>query len=203
MMLPETGAKTDGLCMRCYGTPRDAYRIKQRYSPPATIKTRKASGNLTESDLKAFPVWISCSADDDKVRPVSSRGLPEVCEAVVATTFKFADGSEHSGAVVVMLLGETFEFAEPFLLRPGERIDFSDSRPQFTYQKISPSLAEGLRRNFLQNLTRVERQIGRPLAQVFPMNFDLQSPLREGQPRLTGAFPMPEFKLPNVVGDEV
>jgi len=203
MMLPDTGAKTGGLCMRCYGTPRDADRIKQRRSPPPTNKTRRASANLTQTDLKAFPVWVSCGADDDKVRPVSSGGLPEVCEAVVAATFKFADGSEHSGAVVVMLMGEECEFAEPFLLRPGERIDFSDSRPQFTYQKISQSLAEGLRRNFRQNLTRVERQIGRPLAQVFPMTFELRSPLREGQAPLRGLFPMPEFKLPNVVGDEV
>jgi hypothetical protein len=202
-MLPETGERTGGLCMRCHGTPRDAHRIKQGHSPPPTSKTRKASANLSELDLKAFPAWISCSADDDRVRPASSRGLPEVGEAVVAATFKFADGSEHFGAVVVMLMDGAFELAEPFLLRPGERVDFADSRPQFTYQKVSPSLADGLRRNFLQNLTRLERQIGRPLAQVFPMNLELREPLRKGQPLPTGSFQMPEFKLPNVVGDEV
>lgn len=201
-MLPETGEKTGGLCMRCHGTPRDGRRIQQRHSAPATSKTRKASGNLNEADLNAFPIWV-CSVDDDKVRPVSSRGLPEVCEAVVGATFCFSDGSEHFGAVVVLLTRESFEFAEPCLLRPGERIDFADGRPQFTYQKISPSLAEGLRRNFLQNLARLERQIGKPLSLVFPISFKLRAPLRKGHPPPEGVFPMPEFKLPSEVGDEV
>jgi hypothetical protein len=202
-MLPETGERTGGLCRRCHGTPQDTHRIKQGHSVTPTSKTRKASVDLTELDLKTFPIWISCSVDDDRVRPASSRGLPEVGEAVIATTFKFADGSEHFGAVVVMRMGDAFELAEPFLLRPGERVDFTDGRPQFTYQKISSSLAEGLRRNFLQNLARLERQIGRPLAQVFPMSLELRAPLKAGQPLATGTFPMPEFKLPKVVGDDV
>lgn len=197
-MLAETGAKTGGVCMRCFGTQREDSRTKQAASRAPTSRTKKFALALTKLDLETFSIWARCSDDDDKVRPASARSLKSEVEFVVAANFTFADNSHHFGGAEVILRSGGPTVSAPFLLRTSERINFEDHTSAYTFSKMTPKLAEELRRKFLQNLARLERQIGRPISQVFPLQYELRT-----IPPTVGELPAPTFRLPTIVENEV
>jgi hypothetical protein len=195
MMLAETGARTDGLCMRCFGTAREDRRNQQVPTRPPTARTTKYARALTRLDLEAFPIWVRGVDDDARVRPASSRTLATASEFVMAANFKFADGSDHFGGMEVTDAG-VLRFAAPFLLRPGERIDFNDHTASYSFAAITPKLIEELRCKFAQNMARLERQIGQPLEQVFPISFQLRASTQRATTPSAGELPIPSFKAP-------
>jgi hypothetical protein len=202
MMLAETGSRTGGVCMRCFGTEREDSRATQTPSRAPTTRAKKYALALTKLDLETFSVWVRCADDDDKVRPASVRALDAGVEFVAAAKLKFADGSEHFGGVEVIRTNEGHTVAGPFLLHSGTRINFTDHTSEYSFAKMTPKLAEELRRKYFQNQARLERQIGRSLPKVFPVQFELLTSLTPGKKPLAGELPVPTFQLPNIAGDE-
>lgn len=197
-MLPETGAKTGGLCMRCFGTAREDSRTRQAPSRPPTARSRKFALALTMLDLKTFPVWKRCSDDDEKARPCAKHSPTVGDEFVVAGQFTFADSTVHFGGVELKPLGDGHLVSAPFLLRDEERINFEDHTSAYRFARMTPKLAEELRRKFQQNLARLERQIGMSLESVLPIRYELLT-----TPSTSGELPAPTFQLPSVAADEV
>jgi hypothetical protein len=196
MMLAETGAQTGGLCMRCFGTAREDRRNQQVPTRAPSARTTKYARALTRLDLETFPIWVRCVDDDARVRPASSRALTTASEFVMAANLKFSDGSDHFGGMEVTDADDVLRFSAPFLLRPGERVDFNDHTASYTFVAITPKLIEELRRKFAQNMARLERQIGQPLERVFPISFQLRASTRRGVTPAAGELPMPSFQAP-------
>jgi hypothetical protein len=206
-MLPETGERTGGVCMRCAGEGRDTVVAKQRSSTRPTLKSKKHRSSLTALDLETYPVWLTSPDEDGKIFPLGAGAVPLFGEVIVSTEFEFSDGSTRSGAITVVLTRGGVGYLSPTLLAGNERIDLPDGWPQFesagvsySYEAMTESLRERLEREFLQQRARVERVLGKPAQNLWPAKFSLRAVL-QGDRVATGVVPVPKFHAPLALGE--
>lgn len=192
--------------MRCAGTVRTASQVKQRTRSRPTARSKKRFTSLSLLDFQTYPIWLVSCLEPDSVRPSVAGHLPDFGDVVVAASYRLADGSEYDGALSVTLTRASLGFKGSVLLLPGRRVDLPDGWPQFdfggvqaTYKEMSDGLAERLRREFLQNLSRAARHIGKSLEDVFPIEFRTKAPLR-GTELVAGVVPRPNFQVPIALG---
>lgn len=156
-----------------------------------TRKTRKPVGDLTPSDLEAFPIWEYAIDEEDVegqdeswVRPVAASKIPaKSYSQIVSSSFRTSSGQQFSGYMIVSPAASTAKVLD----HSGGSL-FCESGQCFLIDLNGPAL-DFIKRDCLKEIKRALKLDARKL---FPLAFELLVPIAsEKQPR-KGSFGAPK-----------